>query len=113
MEKLDDIAWLSQWYLSQCDEEWEEQFGVSIGTLDNPGWELTVDLDGTRLEARSFAAVYEGVPHGEQLFQGGDGDAPWLVCRVEGSKFKAWGGPRDLGRMIGIFRAWVDAEGGI
>ncbi|KMS54394.1 hypothetical protein V474_21955 [Novosphingobium barchaimii LL02] len=109
MSKPDDLDWLMQWYLSQCDEDWEHQFGVTIDTLDNPGWSLSVDLDGTILEGLAFLPVYEGVSEPEQSVQGLDGDVPWLVCRVEGPKFKGWCGPRDLGRLISTFRVWVEA----
>ena len=106
----DDLTWLTEWYLAQCDEDWEQQSGITIDTLDNPGWSLSVDLDGTTLEGRAFSAVYDGVSAEEQPVQGGDGDVPWLVCRVDGTKFKAWGGPRDLGRMIQTFRSWAEAQ---
>jgi len=109
MNEADDLDWLMQWYLSQCDEDWEHQFGVTIDTLDNPGWSLTVDLDGTTLEGLAFLPVYEGVSEAEQHVQGLDGDVPWLVCRVEGAKFKGWCGPRDLKRLISTFRVWVEA----
>ena len=78
-------------------------------TLDNPGWSLSVDLGGATLEGRAFSPVYDGVSAEEQPVQGGDGDVPWLVCRLEGARFKAWGGPRDLGRMIQAFRSWAEA----
>jgi hypothetical protein len=39
----DDVTWLTQWYLAQCNEDWEHSYGVAIGTLDNPGWSLEVD----------------------------------------------------------------------
>lgn len=96
------------WYLSHCDEDWEHQFGITIDTLDNPGWSLKVDLYGTRLEGVVFPPLYEGVSEAEQPVQGLDGDVPWLVCRVEDSKFKGWGGPRDLGRLISTFRRWAE-----
>lgn len=105
----DDLDWLMLWYTSQCDEDWEHEFGVKIDTLDNPGWSLTVDLERTVLEGRSFTPIVEGCEDEEPL-QGGDRDVPWLVCRVEGTKFKACGGPRDLARMIGAFRRWVAAS---
>lgn len=108
MEAPDDLTWLMQWYLAQCNEDWEHEFGVTVDTLDNPGWSLTVDLERTSLEGQPFAPVYDGVSQQEEPVQGGDGDIPWLVCRVEGSKFKAWGGPRDLSRLIRVFRRWAD-----
>ena len=33
---------LQQWYLAQCDGDWEHGYGVSITTLDNPGWSLDI-----------------------------------------------------------------------
>lgn len=104
----DDITWLMGWYLAQCDGDWEHQYGVTIDTLDNPGWSLKVDLNGTSMEGSPFTPIYEGVSEEEQPVQGLDGDVPWLVCRVEGSHFKGWGGPRDLGRLIAAFRSWAD-----
>ncbi|MBO9581289.1 MAG: immunity 53 family protein [Sphingobium sp.] len=106
MEQADDIGWLMGWYLSHCDGDWEHEYGVTIDTPDNPGWSLTVDLDGTPLEQRPFVPIFDGVTD-EEPVQGGDGDTRWMVCRIEGAKFKAYGGPRDLGRMIGTFRAWA------
>jgi|GEM_PF-3181522 len=29
---------LTNWYQNQCDGDWEHKYGVSIETLDNPGW---------------------------------------------------------------------------
>jgi hypothetical protein len=49
---LDDLAWLQGWYAEQCDGDWEHDESVSIGTLDNPGWRLRVNLAGTAAEGR-------------------------------------------------------------
>jgi hypothetical protein len=38
------LQWLQEWYLEQCDREWEHEYGIKIGTLDNPGWTITIDL---------------------------------------------------------------------
>lgn len=35
---------LEDWYQSNCDGDWEHGFGVTIESLDNPGWSLTADL---------------------------------------------------------------------
>lgn len=106
MSKVDDLTWLMEWYLSQCDEDWEHQYGVKIDTLDNPGWSLTVDLKDTLLEGRTFTPVFENIAD-EDPVQGLGGDVSWLACKVVGAEFKGYGGPRDLGRIIQIFRKWV------
>lgn len=48
------MQFLQAWYASQCDGDWEHGEGVRIATLDNPGWELMVDLIGTALEGKNL-----------------------------------------------------------
>ncbi len=105
MAELDNITWLMNWYLAECNTEWEQYYGVTIDTLDNPGWSLTVDLEYTSLEGKPFQPVFDNVAENDAE-QGLDGDTPWMVAKVEGTKFKAYGGPRDLSRLIGAFRSW-------
>ena len=38
------LARLQRWYASQCDGDWEHHSDVEIGTLDNPGWSVDIDL---------------------------------------------------------------------
>ena len=94
---MDELGWLQQWYLSQCNDEWEHAFGVDIGTLDNPGWTLDVDLDETDLAKRVFQPV---------TVQRSTND--WVVCKVKDGKFTASCGPQNLSETIGIFRAWAE-----
>jgi hypothetical protein len=106
MTDTDSITWLMNWYQAQCNEDWEHSFGVLIDTLDNPGWSLTIDLNETALLGKPFTPVYENIDPADAM-QGLDGDIHWIVAEVKGTKFWAIGGPRDLMRLIEIFRAWA------
>ncbi len=53
------VEQIQAWYAAQCDGGWEHQYGVSIETLDNPGWCVMVDLSGTSLENISFQTYQE------------------------------------------------------
>ncbi|WP_343691967.1 immunity 53 family protein [Chitinophaga sp.] len=44
------LSWISQWMNSQCNGDWEHMYGIKIGTADNPGWYVTIDLAETELE---------------------------------------------------------------
>lgn len=44
------LVWLQKWYQSECDGDWEHGYGVSIQTLDNPGWLIKIELKNTALE---------------------------------------------------------------
>ena len=89
---------LQKWYQSQCNEDWEHQFGVTIGTLDNPGWTITVDLEGTDLEGRSFQTI-------ERI----ESEQDWTECWVEGERFQGVGGPQKLEEILEVFLRWANS----
>ncbi len=93
---LEPMLWLQRWYRAQCNGDWEHSSGVHIGTLDNPGWKLEVNIEDTELEGRPFVPV---------VLERAEDD--WITCRVEGSHFRAWGGPENLLDLISIFRGWA------
>jgi len=97
---MSPLEWLMAWYAHHCDGDWEHQYGVSIETLDNPGWTITIDLNGTPLEGRQFATLENNI----------DSDISWWACRLEGQQWRAACGPGDLGKVIDIFRSWAIPE---
>jgi len=87
---------LQKWYLAQCNENWEHQFGVTIGTLDNPGWTVTIDLVDTPLANSEFKVV-EDMPDGDD----------WIKCWVANNKFNGVGGPEKLEEILTTFLTWA------
>ena len=53
---LESISKINAWYASNCDGDWEHQYGISIQTLDNPGWLVEIDLFNTVKENKKFDA---------------------------------------------------------
>jgi hypothetical protein len=90
---------LTAWYASNCDGDWEHGSGVKIGTLDNPGWRLEVNLRGTPLEQRPFSLVEDRYDH----------DTEWLRCWIEESTFHAACGPLRLEDALSVFLDWAEA----
>jgi len=93
---------LQHWYLAQCNEDWEHTYGVSIGTLDNPGWSITIELTDTQLENKPFPAHSYGIK--EEAETSGDN---WLICKVEDRKFIGYGGPMKLQEILDTFLSWA------
>jgi hypothetical protein len=58
MPDVDLLNHLQEWYASQCNGDWEHTYGISISTLDNPGWSFKVDLTDTYLFGRTFDEVH-------------------------------------------------------
>jgi len=97
----DLLEWLQSWYTSQCDGDWEHQQGITIATLDNPGWSVEISLEGTVLADRLSIA-------GEQHFS----EDNWLVYEIKDLKFQGFCGPRNLSQLLDVFRtAAIDAAG--
>jgi hypothetical protein len=91
------LTWLQAWFTMQCNGDWEHQQGIQIGTLDNPGWTLRVDLAGTSMEDEPFERV--DLNRAEH---------DWYECWVEDSMFHAVCGPLNLSEAIHTFRTWCD-----
>ena len=94
----DEIDALQRWYDSQCDGDWEHTYGVKIGTLDNPGWFVEIDVAETELAKRPFARIEDLGP-----------ERDWLVCEVVDERFRGHGGPAMLARILQTFLTWAGA----
>ena len=87
------------WYESQCDGDWEHQYGLTIESLDNPGWSLRVDLAGTELADATLEPLEERRAPDD-----------WLYSAARDGTFRAAGGPRNLGEMIDVFLRFARGE---
>jgi Immunity protein 53 len=56
------LAWLQDWYAEYCDGDWEHRYSIRIENLDNPGWLLHIDLEGTTWKGVPFAEVVRQNP---------------------------------------------------
>ena len=99
MNALED---LQEWYLSQCNDDWEHAYGISIRNIDNPGWSLSVDLTDTYLELVQFKETSYGI--GSEANLSGHN---WAICKVEDQKFIGYGGPNKLEELITAFLLWA------
>lgn len=97
--KTESITWLAEWYAMQCNGDWEHSYGVSIETLDNPGWSIKIDLSDTALVGRHFQ---------DKIVNRSDHD--WLVCKVEKGVLRLSCGAKNLDEALMVFRHWVEDE---
>lgn len=97
--KDDAFELLQNWYIQQCDGDWEHEFGIKIDTLDNPGWSVSIDLIGTNLENKNLTKI-------NQLTTEND----WIQCKVENYKFQGAGGPKNLTDIIHVFIEWQNSK---
>lgn len=95
----DILTRLQRWYLEQCNGDWEHTYGITISTVDNPGWLLEVELTDTVLLDKPFAPMHIQRENPDD----------WVICSVtEQQLFRGAGGPRNLEEIIVIFLTWAD-----
>lgn len=89
---MDTTQKFQTWYNNQCDGTWEHQYGVSIDTLDNPGWVVLVDLVGTDMQSVQMEPIIEE-----------NTEDDWLRCKIDDGKFVGNGGALNLDAILRIF----------
>ncbi|MBY5311967.1 rhodanese-related sulfurtransferase [Rhizobium leguminosarum] len=94
---METVSRLCAWFERQCVDEWYEDRGVKIDTMDNPGWSMKVDLKGTALQDKDF-----------QEIRVERSDRDWFVARRNDQVFEAFGGSISLNEMIESFLAWAE-----
>ena len=91
------LRWIAEWYSSNCDESREHSYGVKIDTLDNPGWDVKIDLMETPLENREF-----------EVYEIDNGDDDWIRCQVENHVFHGVGDPYKLETILLKFKEYAE-----
>lgn len=89
------LAGIQRWYDERCNGEWEHQFGISIETLDNPGWSVRIDLAGTLLAERRLSR--------EEVHRS---ELDWWHRWAEDGRYQAACGPSNLEEVLSDFLAW-------
>lgn len=96
--KIADLLWLENWYKEQCNGDREHSCGISIQTIDNPGWKLSVSLEDTELENAALEM---------ENFQNSESD--WYSFGIKNRSFIGIGDPDKLHLLIGKFRTFVES----
>ncbi len=101
-DRPDVLTWLQGWFTANCNGDWEHDRGISVHSLDNPGWRVRIELVGTALEGRGL--VKDAIHRSED---------DWLIVWIEDGAWQAACGPLNLGEALHRFRAWsgdIDAR---
>ena len=93
--------WLQQFFLSNCDGEWEHEYGCTIETMSDPGWLIRFDLRETEHAAKVLEELEDRAS-----------PLAWLKCRMEAGVFEGQCGPRRLAECIDILRDVVEGRRG-
>jgi hypothetical protein len=94
---MTNIIWLQNWFHSQCDEDWEHEHQIVIQTIDNPGWNLIIDINDTIWKDLNTSWVF---------FENNETD--WYGYKCENGIFNASGDLKKLDFLINLFRKFIE-----
>jgi len=99
----DNLTWLTDWFYSQCDGDWEHCFGIGINNLNGSEGFFKVGISETELEDKPFEAI--------EIKRS---DSDWVQCSISTKirqgrpMFVGYGGLLNLPEMIKVFRDWAE-----
>lgn len=96
---MDVLEWLGKWYQKQCDGVWEDDHGIDIQTMNNPGWQVRIELHGT---------PYSNIELEWTSEQNEDED--WYGYKFELAVFDGIGDPSKLEFILEQFRKVIEAK---
>jgi hypothetical protein len=91
---------LEAWYASRCDGEWEHGYGISIETLDNPGWRVRIALHDTPKESQTLER--------QRIQRQNEND--WIQYWAEDKTFHIACGPLNLSEAVDLFVHWFNSK---
>ena len=91
------LSLLEEWYAARCNGDWEHSWGVKIETLDNPGWTISINLNGTKADGRNL-----------ERLKIDRAETDWIHYWVEKKSFQIRCGALNLTEAVQIFIAWFD-----
>jgi hypothetical protein len=83
---------IQRWYTINCNGDWEHDYGISITNVDNPGWNVTIILEGTCLKADPVPYVFNQ-----------RSITDWFGFSIQENKFEGVGGPENLTEILTYF----------
>lgn len=101
---MDALKQLQDWYLQECNGDWEHSYEITIETPDNPGWLVSIDLTETSLHGKEFEVYSYGINT-----EAYESETEWVNCKVAEGRFVGAAGPLKLQEIIEIFLAWAAA----
>lgn len=99
---MEILEWIQNWFKDNCNGDWEKGEVIQITNIDNPGWEVEIDVSNTSLAMLEIPWILN-----ENKKQ------DWYGVKIENQKFTASGDARKLTFLLGLFKETIEKIEGI
>lgn len=94
---MDILDWIQNWFKDNCNGEWEHHGGIQITTLDNPGWDVEIDISNTSIANLTIEWILNE-----------NGAQDWYGVKIENQKFNASGDSGKLTFLLSLFKEMIE-----
>ncbi len=95
--QMEILDWIQNWFKDNCDGDWEHGEVIQITTLDNPGWEIEIDISNTSIANTNINWILNE-----------NGKQDWYGVKIENQKFSAAGDSGKLKFLLGLFKEMIE-----
>ncbi len=95
--QMDILDWIQQWFKDNCDGQWEHGEVIQITTLDNPGWEIEINISNTSIANTTINWILNE-----------NDKQDWYGVKIENQKFTAAGDASKLKFLLGLFKEMIE-----
>ncbi|MEJ6791253.1 MAG: immunity 53 family protein [Lacinutrix sp.] len=89
--------WIQNWFKNNCDGDWEHGNGIQITTIDNPGWDVEIDISNTSLTNIEIPWILNE-----------NSKQDWYAVKIENQVFNASGDFGKLTFLLGLFKEMIE-----
>mgnify|MGYP003630527271 CR=1 FL=1 len=94
---MDILDWIQVWFKENCDGDWEHGEVIQITTIDNPGWEVEIDISNTSIATMELDWILNETSKQD-----------WYGVKIADQKFTAAGDIGKLKFLLGLFKEMID-----
>lgn len=94
---MDILDWIQDWFKENCDGDWEHGEVIQITTIDNPGWEVEIDISNTSIASMELDWILNETSKQD-----------WYGVKIADQKFTAAGDIGKLKFLLGLFKEMID-----
>ncbi|WP_282178447.1 immunity 53 family protein [Maribacter stanieri] len=94
---MDILDWIQDWFKDNCDGDWEHGEVIQITTIDNPGWEVEIDISNTSIASMNLDWILNETSKQD-----------WYGVKIADQKFTAAGDIGKLKFLLGLFKEMID-----
>ncbi|WP_027066061.1 MULTISPECIES: immunity 53 family protein [Maribacter] len=94
---MDILDWIQDWFKENCDGDWEHGEVIQITTIDNPGWEVEIDISNTSIASMNLDWILNETSKQD-----------WYGVKIADQKFTAAGDIGKLKFLLGLFKEMID-----